>query len=335
MSTHTIRRRRTALIGATAAALALAVATASGATTDPPTDSPTDPALDQTIGTDEAIGDEQVVIDSGHVDIGPRIIDGEWQLLMRDDTSAPPVWRYLDDVVLSLGNNAILPAPDDEQFGFIAAEPGADVYVIPQTQAMDVVWAGWNTQDPEVVADLPLGVTLRLHGVTGPGQFTLFLQSGNFDDAQLLWDSSLEEPQDIWADTNTHVHGNWVFTEPGIYLLDVEMLGELRDGETRSARSLLRFVVGDDADPQDAFVAESQTEVSESDGATGAATDGTDIEGSDEGTSESTDDGGALPLALIIGGGAAVLVLAGVLVAVLRSRRARMLAEANEDGSDG
>lgn len=331
MSTHTrTAHRRPAVIAAAAATLALAVASAAGASTD----EPTDPALDQTIDADEAVGDEQVVIDSGHVDIGPRIIDGEWELLMRDDTSAPPVWRYLDDVVLQLGDNSILAAPEDEQFSFIDAEPGAGLYVIPQTQATDVVWAGWNTQDPAVVADLPLGVTLRLHGVTGPGQFTLFLQSGNFDDAQLLWDSNATEQQDIWADTNTHVHGNWVFTEPGIYLLDVEMVGELRDGTTHSARSLLRFAVGDDVDPQEAFVAEVRTETETADDA--SVTDDASGTDTDESATagEAEDDGSAVPFALVFGGGAGLIVLAGALVAVLRSRRARQLAEADESGTD-
>lgn len=290
----------------------------------------TDPDLDQTVVSDEAIGDEQVVVDSGHVDIGPKVVDGRWQLLLRDDSVSPPVWRHAEDIVMDLGDNAILPAPDDEQFSFIDAEPGSDVYVIPQTQATDVVWVGWNSQDPDVAADLPLGMTLRLHEVSGPGQFTLFLQSGNFDAAEMMWTSASDEPQDIWAETNTHVHGNWVFTEPGVYLMDVEVLGEQRDGTTQSARTVLRFAVGDATDPQDAFDAELLDAEVSSDGTDGAQS--SDASESGEGSVGVDETAASAPAAtgLLIGGGAAIVVLAGVLMTVLRSRRARRLAETQE-----
>lgn len=280
--------------------------------------------LEQTVHSDEEIGSEQVVLESGHVDIGPRIVDGSWQLLARDDTKAPPVWRYLDDVVMHVTDAAVLPSPDEEVFSFIDAEPGSDVHVIPQTENTEVVWVGWNTQDPPVVEQLVTGVTLRLHGVEGPGQLTVFLQSGNFDPPQLLWDSQVPEPQDIFAVTNTHVHGNWVFTEPGVYLVDVEVLAETREGPTTSARSTLRFAVGD-IDPQEAFAAT---------GAGAEATDATSSppeqeSGSGDAAGEA-EDGGGLSTPLLVAGAAVVLIGALTVVGLVRSRRARREAEVSD-----
>lgn len=317
------RRTFTALAGA---ALLLAVAGPAGAASDD--------NLDQNVDRGEEIGNEQVVVDSGHVDIGPRFIDGAWTVLARDDTSAPPVWRELDDLVLHVGDTAVLPAPEDEQFAFIDTEPGADVHVIPQTENYEVPWLGWNSQDPEVVERLARGMTLRLHGVQGPGQLTVFLQSGNFSDAELLWTSDDPEPQDIWADTNTHVHANWVFTEPGTYLVDVELRGELTDGTTAGERAVLRFAVGEDTDPAEAFAAtyeggqEAATEPDEgttTDQATDAATaaDDAGAPAADDATEE---DGSAVPL-LAIGIGAVVLVLGAIVAAgVVRSRLDRRAA---------
>ena len=58
---------------------------------------------------------------------------------------------------------------------------------------------------------------LTLHGVQGPGDVYVFLQEGVAGAPNVLWDSDQAFPQDLWMDVNTHVHANWVFTEPGVY----------------------------------------------------------------------------------------------------------------------
>ena len=315
-----------------------------------PATAETEDPLDQTVPSEEEIGTEQVTIEAGHVDVGPRFIDGEWQILARDDTTAPPVWRYLDDVVLHLGDSSVLPAPEDEQFDFVDAEPGQDLYVVPQTENFDVPWVGWNSQDPEVVERLAGGMTLRFHGVDGPGQFTLFLQNGNFDDAALRWSSDLSEPQDLWAEENTHVHGNWVFTAPGVYLVDVELTAELADGSTVSDRDVLRFAVGQETDPGEALAATyAGGEAEPGDGAAGEQGETTESEAggpgeSDTGGSDSgersagdasageSDDSGSVPVVALATAAAVALLAAVIIVSALRSRRAR--AEAAREGGE-
>ncbi|MDA0136278.1 choice-of-anchor M domain-containing protein [Solirubrobacter deserti] len=185
------------------------------------------------------------VISTGHVDIGPRFVDDRWTLQVYDD----PTWRDADSTVLQVTDDALLTVPDDPAYAFLPAKPGSDVYVIPQTQNPDVVWLGWNTQDPEVMETIDRGVTMTLTGVQGPGELTVYLQSGDFEQPQVLW------PKPIWVDVNTHTHANWVFTEPGVYLVQLKLEADLIDGRTVSDTRELRFAVGSGTSPEDARAA--------------------------------------------------------------------------------
>ena len=127
--------------------------------------------------------------------------------------------------------------------------PGTEVYVVPQTQQQDVVWIGWNTQDPGVLQAISRGVTMTLRGVQGPGQLTVYLQSGSLGAPEVLWSSAQAEAQPLWVETNTHTHANWVFGRPGRYLVAVDVSADLTDGSTVTGSAVLRFAVGDTTDP--------------------------------------------------------------------------------------
>lgn len=71
---------------------------------------------------------------------------------------------------------------------------------------------GLEYASPEIVENLAKGATLRLL-VYKVGQMTMFLESGTFELATILWDSNKKEGQDVWMDLNTHTHANWVFTK--------------------------------------------------------------------------------------------------------------------------
>ncbi|WP_129358753.1 choice-of-anchor M domain-containing protein [Rothia uropygioeca] len=212
-----------------------------------------DKALEQKLSTEEKVGHERIVIDHGHVDMGPKFVDGAWALMIHDDHNREPVWRRPSDVVLRAGDAARLPTPDDPHYDFVGVPAGQDVYVVPQTEAQGVVWPGWNTQDPEVQNRLGTGATLTFEGVEGPGRFNLYLENGNFSGPQVLWDSDKEEPQDIWVPSNTHTHANWVFTEPGTYFVTVRVHGKLSDGTEVSDTQRLQFAIGDSTDPNQVF----------------------------------------------------------------------------------
>ena len=223
-----------------------------------------DSNLDQTVEQDQPIVDGPRVLASGHVDMGPRFDDGAWTFLIHDDVgkadaNAQSVWRYPDQTVLHVLDAAILTVPDDPAYAFIGVDPGTDVWVVPQTQNPEVVWVGWNTQDPQVMQSIDRGVTMSLLEVEGPGVMTVSLQSGTFGEPQVLWDSRLAgpgaQPQPVWVDVNTHTHANWVFTEPGVYLVLLEASAELIDGTTVTDAQWIRFAVGTATDPAEALAA--------------------------------------------------------------------------------
>jgi putative ABC transporter-associated repeat protein len=237
-----------------AVALTLAAVLAGGPVVAAPSDPPTDgPA--QTLDPNQAEANDRAVLPAGHIDIGPRYRDGKWTIQIHDDSAVPSVWRSPADTVLQVRDTARRPVPDDPGYAFLGEKPGTNVYVVPQTQQQDVVWIGWNTQDPGVLKAITRGVTMDLRGVQGPGRVTVYLQSGNLGAPQVLWNSTTAFPQPLWVETNTHTHANWVFAQPGIYLLAVDISADLADGSRVTGGAVLRFAVGDQTEPDDAFTA--------------------------------------------------------------------------------
>ncbi|SJN47101.1 hypothetical protein FM104_15705 [Microbacterium esteraromaticum] len=311
MTTRRIRRPLTmasALILAGLAVLAPVSASAEG-----------DDDLDQTIDPNQTQGTGQVVLDQGHVDFGPTLSTGEWIVQIHDDTARPSYWRHLDDVVLKVADAAILPIPDAEAYRFLGQEPGTEVWVVPQTQNPDVVWAGWNTQEPNVIESLNLGTTLSVLGMEGPGDVVVYLQSGNFGDPQPLWSSLEPFPQQSWIEVNQHTHANWVFSEPGIYLVELQFDAELNTGESVSARDTLRFVVGDATDAEEAFGMEfDQSVIAET-----AAPDPSDDTAGPAADRDQDGDGTFATLIWSVVGVVAVVLVIAIIVVVTASRRAK------------
>ena len=235
-------------VGIIALALALALGTAPARAAD-------DPALDQTVGADEEASTESAVIDTGHVDIGPRMVDGQWSVALRDDSGAHPVWRDPDRTVLRVSDAALMAAPTGSDYAFMGAQAGEQYYVVPQTQNPDVVWLGWNTQDPGVVSAIDRGATMSIGSVAGPGRTWMFLQDGTFGKPRLLVDGQSGQAQDVWVDASTHVHANWVFTAPGVYTAALTFSARTTDGRQVSASTTLRFAVGSQTSADEAFAA--------------------------------------------------------------------------------
>lgn len=234
--------------GATPSAAGATTAPTSGvpgrAATNPATSATpsADPALEQNVAANEPISQTPAVIEAGHVDLGPRLIGGKLTVSLRDDSAASPVWRDPNKTVLRVRDGALIQVPQGEDYKFLA--DSKRVYVLPQTQKTQLVWLGWNTQDPAVTKLIQGGVNMRIEQVKGPGRSWLILQEGTFGKPKVLADSAASA-QDIWVDTNTHVHANWIFSKPGIYLVKVSFKATGVDGKTYQATTTLRFAVGD------------------------------------------------------------------------------------------
>lgn len=292
-------------------------------------------------------GNQPVMIQAGHADFGPTLIDGKWKLKIRDDTGDEPVWRYPENVVFKLGGNSIIPMPDDAAYSFIGEKPGTKLYVIPQTQNPDVPWLGWNTQEGGVLNELDRGANLSLEGVSGPGKLHVYLENGN-NNPQQLWDSTKGYPQNSWIETNAHTHVNWVFSKPGIYHVKLTFSGKLKNGRAVSDTRVLNFAVGDNTDPNAALGAGAAAGASGSEG----DEEDQDEEDNDEATKDETNnhhkllrnkhkhshkvseksDDTALVLQIvgIFVAIIAVIIVIFVLIAVVKSKKARNLALAKQ-----
>ncbi|HJF18050.1 MAG TPA: choice-of-anchor M domain-containing protein [Aeriscardovia aeriphila] len=279
-----------------------------------------DPQLQQQVAADEKIEIGSAEIAAGHIDIGPRSREGSWSILARDDSGSEPVWRDPAELVIRVKDEALLEAPTGEDFSFMAAQPGEKYYVIPQTQNPEIVWLGWNTQDPQITRELARGATMRIGPIQGPGDVWLFLQDGAFGAPLRLADSRAEKPQDIWVDVNTHVHANWVFSAPGAYVARVSFLGEVSDGSQREAHTLLRFAVGNDvtADQVRTMALEEESTAStRSSEATPSA------QGSDAGGDENKEEAGVAASTIAIGALVGVAGLVALAVILYRNRIVR------------
>ena len=295
-------------------------------------------------------GSQPVMIQAGHADFGPTLIDGKWKLKIRDDTGDEPVWRDPENVVFKLGGNSIIPMPDDAAYSFIGEKPGTKLYVIPQTQNPDVPWLGWNTQEGGVLNELDRGANLSLEGVSGPGKLHVYLENGN-NNPQQLWDSTKGYPQNSWIETNAHTHVNWVFSKPGIYHVKLTFSGKLKNGRSVSDTRVLNFAVGDNTDPNAALGAGAAAGASGNEGDEGDEEDqdeeDNDEAGKDEAghhnkllhnkhkhshkVSEKSDDTAlVLQIVGIFVAIIAVIIVIFVLIAVVKSKKARNLALAKQ-----
>ena len=294
-----------------------------------------DPDLAQSVAAHEEWSNEASEISVGHVDLGPRLIDGLWRAGLRHDAETGAVWRDPNQTVLRVNDAAIMTAPDSADYPFLADVAGKPVYVVPQTQNPSVVWLGWNTQDPAVTATIDRGLTMRVGPVSGPGRAWLFLQSGTFGKPLLLADSGAA-PGDVWIDSGTHAHANWAFSAPGTYTATVTFLGTTTAGEAVAASTTLRFAVGDATSASEALAMAAPAASGSGSGVpaagasqgSGASTAnpgaaGSGAAGSSEPASPSSE--GGLPdwafLAIIAVAAASLLVILALVVA--RSRRSR------------
>ncbi|MCG5440963.1 TIGR03773 family transporter-associated surface protein [Micromonospora foliorum] len=268
------------------------------------------PAVPKAAAT-TATGARQVIAD-GHVDMGPQLPGDRWTIRIKDDRTSPPVWRETADVVLQVKDNAKITVPAGADF---LGKQGDTVWLLPQSQQAGIVWPGWNTQHESVVSGVKGNVTWTLKGVNGPGRFALFL-TGSFGKADVLFDSAKAFPQQLGVPLNTHAHGNWAFSTPGLYRLAVQMNGTTSAGKAVTDTKTLTLAVGDSTDPNSGF------------GSGDGTGSGGDNDGGDQGGAGRLPRTGA-DRVLTAGAAGVVLVAVGVLLVLLTRRRRAGLATAD------
>lgn len=89
---------------------------------------------------------------------------GNLSAQIKDDRTSPATWKQPGALTFVLGDGAKTTMPGG--MGHIAPA-GAEVYLIGATQQATVPWVGWNTQNPELVAQASGPATLTLTDLQG------------------------------------------------------------------------------------------------------------------------------------------------------------------------
>lgn len=168
-----------------------------------------------------------LVLSTGHVDaVDVEYEDGELELAVHDeesDTEYAP-----SEVVLYVKNQAKTTIPADPAYAFLGT-PGTPVWLLPEVQDPDLLWAGFSTEelDPAVVA----GVDVAIEQVRGPGDIAIYTQDAT-GTPDVLVDSTDGLPDTVALGAGAHEHVNWAFGKAGTYKFKVSATAELTSGET-------------------------------------------------------------------------------------------------------
>ena len=259
--------------------------------------------------------DPRTVLTNEHVDLITPILDGsELGLQAKVGTANDHTFYDPADVLVQvLDPEAATTVPSGEEYAFLG-EAGEELWLIPQTQNPEVVWAGWSTEELAAGAFEGDAVDLTLAAAEGPGTVEVF-QTGGLGAAPTRIFSSEDALDPRHQSIGQHVHANWAFSELGEYTLTFEVSGTLAGGATVTTGEVdYSFVVGDiECDPGnppgtedggaedggDAGGAENGGEDGTDGGTDSGGTDGGDQDGGDAGGAENgagddgTDDGGA------------------------------------------
>ena len=154
--------------------------------------------------------------DRGHIDAFNVTANGsDLTLDLQEDVTGSHVRRQPESVELIVGEAAYT----EETVN--VAEIATAGYLLPQTQRSDLLWPGWDTQG---VREGGFGrVDLEFLEVSGPGDVYLF-QTGSFGSFQSVLDggqAKLGSGARIVQEEPSHVHANWLFTQPGVYTMRV------------------------------------------------------------------------------------------------------------------
>ncbi|MDP9792674.1 surface-anchored protein [Catenuloplanes nepalensis] len=170
-----------------------------------------------------------VTLTAGHVDVlDVDYAGGALTLDLRDGTGATPVDRDPADVTLGVPAAAKVTVPSGSAWSFLGT-PGSTVWVLPQSQNPNLLYAGWDTAGVASGAVQGNTLTFRLTGVSGPGRFSVYTTSA-FGTPTKLFDSGDGLPDSGTVATAAHAHANWAFSAAGTYAVTFEVTATTPSG---------------------------------------------------------------------------------------------------------
>lgn len=185
-------------------------------------------------------GVRSTIIPQAYVDRG-AVIDG---------TTLTTKTPYSPSSFTTLVPEASIVTPPSTPAWSFLGHAGDPVWVLPQSQNLNLPWTGLSTEDPELRAQSwvtgstgtrPFTVTLTQATIPLGADFSIYT-IGAFGTPTVLMATSdgISSADRINVPVNTHAHYNWAFTDPGTYELTFEFtanhatLGLLKESATYS-----------------------------------------------------------------------------------------------------
>ena len=198
--------------------------------TPTPAPAPDNGGNDATPAPASSLLSDPVEIGRGHLDVRLTQASGEggltYGLAVKDDSltnARTSVLRTVGSTTLTVAPNArfVRPASLSDPSYDVLGTVGTATYVLPETQNSDIVWPGLSTEGIDYAA-LPDGADLTLHLAQAPeGARVAFFQGGTFGAGAKVHFDSTKGDGLVHTTEATHMHGNWVFSAPGTYRIEV------------------------------------------------------------------------------------------------------------------
>ncbi|AEX71394.1 choice-of-anchor M domain-containing protein [Corynebacterium diphtheriae] len=163
---------------------------------------------------------QSLVLETGHIDaFNVTAEDGGLKLTLKEDATGQHVLHDPQDVILKVKQEAM-----NEDVAKVA-EIGKPGYLLPMAQDAGLIWPGWDTQGVREGGFSAIDINFKK--VSGPGEVYMF-KTGSFGGTESLLaggNYEVTSGSSIHQDPPSHVHTNWVFTEPGTYTMCVQATG--------------------------------------------------------------------------------------------------------------
>jgi putative ABC transporter-associated repeat protein len=189
---------------------------------------------------------QRVVVNDVHTDVVHiEYADGALRLRTRVGEAPHDFYDPRDVLfqVKDIDQVSRLGVPDLPEYAFLGS-PGDPVWIAPQTEIDELLFAGWDTES------IPRGVLegdtvdLSLVEVAGPGRVEIFGYDGVGMPVRML-SSTDAQLRTLREAVSNHTHANWVFSALGRYELTFEARATTVDGTALApARATYTWYVG-------------------------------------------------------------------------------------------
>jgi surface-anchored protein len=165
------------------------------------------------------------VLKSGEVDLEIEFEDGEWELVLHDETRDQEF--EADEAALRLGPATWQRVPSHPSLAFLG-NPGSPIYLLPQDEREGLLFLGISGAHIEPGVFVNDRVFLHLVGLEGPGDFFLYrIEPLGETTVFVNTREGISSADRFPVAAGVHAHQNWVFTEPGFYRVKVRASGTL------------------------------------------------------------------------------------------------------------